>query len=151
MSKLKENTSLFTQKEIHGIEYAQQEYAKECAKFTIKLICTAVSLLTPLSFLIYFFWGDTGVLNVIESIMFWIACGSTLIINPVISIKIIWKFGTIGFLVLPFVGLGFILGLFLAVALFLIFPTFYCIIGVVQSYRDKKEIRNYLELFNIDK
>ena len=148
MSKSKANTSFFTQKEIHGIEYAQKEYSKECAKFATKLICTAVSLLAPLSLLLFFLWGDTGVLNVIESIMFWIACGSTLIINPIISIKTIWKFGTVGYLILPVIG--FILGLFLAIALFLVFPTFYCIIGVVQSYRDWKDVRAYLELFYIE-
>lgn len=152
MSKLKENASLFTQKEIHGMEYAQKEYKNECVKFKIKLICTAVSLLAPLSLLVFSLFGDDGILNILESVMVYIACGVTLISNPIISLKTIWKFGIVGYLILPFIIIniiGFILGIFLALGLFVVFPTFYCIIGLVQSYRDKKEIRNYLELFNI--
>lgn len=153
MSNLKENASFFTKKEIHGIEYAQKEYDMECLRFRMKLVCAGISLLSPLSFLVFSIFGDVGIWNVIETLMIVVACGATLAANPIISLRTVWKFGVIGYWIVPFLlinFIGFILGIFLALMLFIVFPTFYCVIGLIQSYRDKKDTRTYLELFHIE-
>ena len=151
MSQHKEKTSLFTKAEIHGVDYAQAMYNEESLKFKIKLICAVISLLSPLSFLISVLFGDAGFFNVLETILICIACGATLISNPIISVKTILKFGIIGYWIVPFIIInifGFVFGIFLALVVFIAFPTFYCIVGLIQSYRNKKDARDYLEMFN---
>ena len=151
MSQHKEKTSLFTKAEIHGVDYAQAMYNEDSLKFKIKLICAVISLLSPLSFLISVLFGDAGFFNVLETILICIACGATLISNPIISVKTILKFGIIGYWIVPFIIInifGFVFGIFLALVVFIAFPTFYCIVGLIQSYRNKKDARDYLEMFN---
>lgn len=151
MSQLQEKTSLFTKAEIHGVDYAQAMYNEESAKFKFKLICAIISLLSPLSLLISVLFGDAGFLTVLETVLVCIACGATLIANPIVSAKTILKFGVIGYLIVPFIIIniiGFIFGIFLALFVFIAFPTFYCIIGLIQSYRNKKDAKEYLEMFN---
>ena len=151
MSQLQKKQSLFTKAEIHGVDYAQAMYNEESMKFKIKLICAVISLLSPLSLLISILFGDAGFLNVLETVLVCIACGATIIANPIISAKTILKFGIVGYWIVPFIIIniiGFVFGIFLALVVFIAFPTFYCIVGLVQSYRNKRDARNYLEMFN---
>ena len=148
-----QKTSLFTKEEIHGVDYAQTMYDKESTKFKIKCICAGVSLLAPLAWLLSVLFGDAGFLNILETVFLCIGCGATLIANPIVSVKTIWKFGTAGYWVLPFIIInliGFILGIFLALVILAMFPTFYCIIGLIQSHRNKKDARDYLEMFHTE-
>ena len=150
MAGKKEKPSLFEKKEFHGVEYAQKEYDKECIIFKVRLICAGLSLLPTIAFLLSSSIGDSAVVDTIFTALGFIGWIATIVANPLITVKTIFKFGKVGHWIIPFIFfdlIGFILGLALGVMVFIGAPVIFCLIGVWQSYLNKKDARLYMELF----
>lgn len=148
MKKAKKKEKLFERVEITDQEFAQLTYDTEQKKFKFKLICTGISLFSTLG---VFLWKvDLGaILN--ELIAFVTIAGwvATLISSPLNVLKTIVKFAKIGWYIVPFYLIDLIgaaLGAVLALYIFYAFPVVFCVIGLYQSYLNKKDAEEYLEL-----
>lgn len=148
MKKAKTKEKLFERVEITDQEFAQQTYEKEQKKFKFKLICTVISLFSTVG---CFLWKvDLGAfLN--ELIAFVTVAGwvATLISSPLNVLKTIVKFAKIGWCIVPFYFIDLIgaaLGAVLALYIFYAFPVVFCIVSLFQSYLNKKDAEEYLEM-----
>lgn len=152
MKNAKTKEKLFERMVIEDREFAQQTYDKEAKKFKFKLICTGISLFSTLG---CFLWKvDLGAflneLIAFVTIAGWIA---TIISSPLNVLKTIVKFAKIGWYIVPFYLfdlIGATLGAVLALYIFYAFPVVFCIIGLYQSYLNKKYSEEYLELGDED-
>ena len=152
MKNVKKQERLFERIEITDQEFAQKMYNDEPKKFKFKLICAGISLFSTVGFFLWKVDLGTFLNNLIAfvSIAGWIA---TIISSPLNVLKTIVKFAKIGRYIIPFYFfdlIGVVLGAFLALYIFYGFPIIYCIIGLYQSYLNKKAAKDYLNLSNKD-
>lgn len=150
MKNAKTKEPIFERMVIEDQEFAQQIYDKEQKKFKFKLICAGISLFSTIG---YFLWNVNlgALLN--ELIAFGAIAGwvATLISSPLNVLKTILKFAKIGLYVVPFYLIdliGAVLGAALALYIFYAFPVVFCIIGLYQSYLNKKDAEDYLTSYN---
>lgn len=152
MKNAKTKEKLFERMEITDQKFAQQIYDKEQKKFKFKLICTGISLFSTVG---YFLWKvDLGAflneLIAFVTVTGWVA---TLISSPLNVLKTIVKFAKIGWYIVPFYLfdlIGAALGAGLALYIFYAFPVVFCVIGLYQSYLNKKDAEEYLEFGDED-
>lgn len=147
----KEKTSLFEKVEITDPEYAQKIYEKETQKFKLKLICAGVSLLTSISWLLYFLLESVSPTAIEDLLLISLGIGiiATIVSGPITIIKTIFKVGQIGYTIMPIILLDvfcFIIGIWLALAALLIAPVLHCAVILYQSYKNKKAAEEFLAL-----
>lgn len=149
-----ENTvknTLFEKVEITDPEYAQKLYEKETQKFKMKVICAGISLLTSISWLLYFLLESVLPTTVEDLLLIPITIGmiATIIAGPITIIKTIFKVSKIGWDIMPFfiLGmLGFLFGFIFAVLALLFVPILHCAVILYQSYKTKKAAEEFLAL-----
>lgn len=145
-----ENT-LFEKVDITDPEYAQKLYEKETQKFKIKVICAGISLLTSISWLLYFLLESVLPTAVEDLLLVPLGIGiiATIVAGPITVLKTIFKVGKIGYTIMPIILLDafcFIIGICLALAALLIVPVLYCAVILYQSYKTKKAAEEFLAL-----
>jgi len=148
MKETKERRKFFEKPEITELDYAQALLEKENKKFKFKLICTGISILPSIFWLVAKwlpsnFFGDCCA---IIAIIGWIA---TIICNPLGILKTMAKFTYFGLLLVPIVFFNIFaaaIGFVLALMLLIYAPVVYCLFGLYQSYLNKQEAEEFLYL-----
>ena len=146
MKKVKEKPSFIEKEEITNEAHARELLEKESKKFKFKLICTGISVLTTIMWVLGF---------VIEYIMVGISgigILATIICGPIEIFKIIGKFIKYGF----YIGVAFPLFLILtvpmaallAVYLLIFAPVIYSAVALYNSYQKKKDAEIFLGLLD---
>lgn len=147
----KEKITLFEKVEITDPEYAQKLYDKETQKFKLKLICAGISLLTSISWLLFFLLESVMPTTVEDLLLIPMAVGIivAVVAGPITVVKTVFKIAGTGWRIIPFFLLdivGFLFGLIFAVLGLLFVPVLYCAIILYQSYNTKKEAEAFLAL-----
>lgn len=154
MKKVKEKPSFIEKEEITNEAHARELLEKESKKFKFKLICTGISVLTTIMWVLGFTIDDLP--NVIEYIMVGISgigILATIICGPIEIFKIIGKFIKYGF----YIGVAFPLFLILtvpmaallAVYLLIFAPVIYSAVALYNSYQKKKDAEIFLGLLDV--
>ena len=151
----KEKVRLFERIRVDDPEWARKTYDRENARFKIKMICTAVSLLTPIGWWVYSWGLEVGaVLDFVFSLLMMLGWGATIVAAPGQVFKTILALAKIGWYIVPFVFfdlIGFVAGMSLGLVAFLYVPTVFCAMGIYQSHLNRKAAEEYLALSNIAK
>ncbi len=146
-----EKNTLFEKVEITDPEYAQKLYEKETQKFKIKVICAGVSLLTSISWLLYFLLESVLPTAIEDLLLIPLGIGiiAAIISGPITIIKTIFKVGKIGYTIMPIILLDifcFIMGILVALVALVYVPILHCAVILYQSYKAKKAAEEFLAL-----
>lgn len=156
MKKTNEKPSFIEKEEITNEAYAHELLEKEGKKFKFKLICTCISILTTIMWIV-----GTGVGKIPEAIEYiivgilGIGILATIISSPIEILKIIGKFIKYGFYVGVanpiFILLTVPLAALLAIFLLIYAPVVYCGVSLYNSYQKKKSAEMFLGLADVSK
>ena len=149
--------------EFSSSEYAKQLYIKENKKLKFKIICAAISLFTPLVWVFFFSFKDvpfTTNSQLMDNVLGFFIVGlfiagivATIISNPVQIIKTTFKLAAFGWFLVPFIIadiMAAILGVCVSIIVLMFVPTLHCVVGIYQSYRNKKDAEVYCMLNNVE-
>ncbi len=151
----KEKVNFMDKIEFDSSEYAKQLYQKETRKLKFKIICAAISLLTPLAWAVFMFTelGNNLFVGYTMGTFLYAGIAATIISNPIQILKTTLKAGAFGWYIAPILLidiLTFMLGLAISVIALLLVPTIHCGVGVYQCYRNRKDAEVYFTLNNVE-
>ncbi len=152
MSKKMKKVNLFEKVEITDPEYATKLYEKEEQKWKIKLICTAVAGVGSVCSLATFAASrnETTILSGLIAIIWLLGIVASLVASPVNVFKVIFKCGSLGYQVVPFILIdliGFVFGLAFGILGVAIFPVIPCLVTLYQSRQNMKYAKDFLALY----